>query len=56
MQATYQYILGAWLPSSNYDLDDRIFFCEMGKNYQNTSPDSEELVYIPIREKHNGSL
>ena len=56
MQATYQYILGVWLPSSNYDLDHRMFFCEMGENYQNNSPDSEELVYIPIRKKHHGSL
>ena len=44
-------ILTEWLPESNYDLDDRPHFNILGDKYKNNHPDSEEAVYIPIKEK-----
>ncbi|MDN4166874.1 GyrI-like domain-containing protein [Cytophagales bacterium LB-30] len=47
----FQYILGTWLPSSDYDLDDRPHFEVLGEKYKNNDPDSEEEIWIPIRPK-----
>ena len=44
-------ILTKWLPNSNYNLDDRPHFNVLGDKYKNNDPDSEEDVYIPIKEK-----
>ena len=33
----FQYIFGTWLPSSEYDLDDRPHFEVLGKKYKNLS-------------------
>ena len=44
-------ILTKWLPHSNYNLDDRPHFNVLGDKYKNNDPDSEEDVYIPIKEK-----
>ena len=44
-----QFIFGEWLPNSGYQLDDRPHFAVMGEKYSNTSPDSEEDFYVPIR-------
>lgn len=48
---TYQYILGTWLPNSNYLLDSRPHFAIMGDKYKNEDPGSEEELCIPIRLK-----
>ncbi|MFZ6052495.1 GyrI-like domain-containing protein [Halocola ammonii] len=41
-----------WLPASKYELDDRPHFEVLGKNYKGyNAPDSEEEVWIPVREK-----
>ncbi|WP_425638883.1 GyrI-like domain-containing protein [Algoriphagus yeomjeoni] len=49
--AMYQYILGTWLPSSEYQLDHRPHFAVMGEKYKNNDPDSEEEFWIPIKPK-----
>ena len=50
-QKTFQYIFGQWLPSSEYDLDNRPHFEVLGEKYKNNEEDSEEEVWIPIRPK-----
>jgi AraC family transcriptional regulator len=47
----FQYIFGTWLPASKYALDDRPHFEVLGAKYKNASPDSEEEIWIPIKEK-----
>jgi AraC family transcriptional regulator len=48
---TYQYIYGKWIPSSEYNLDDRPHFALMGEKYKGEAADSEEEFWIPIRRK-----
>ena len=48
----FQYIFGTWLPISEYMLDNRPHFEILGEKYKNDDPDSEEEIWIPIREKH----
>jgi len=48
---TFQYILGTWLPGSDYTLDDRAHFEILGDHYKNDDPDSEEEIWIPIKPK-----
>jgi len=45
------YIMSSWLPQSKYQLDSRPHFNILGKAYKPNSPDSEEMVYIPIKPK-----
>jgi len=47
----FQYILGTWLPSSDYVLDDRPHFEILGDKYKNNDPTSEEEIWIPIKQK-----
>lgn len=47
----FQYILGTWLPSSDYDLDNRPHFEVLGDKYKNNDPTSEEEIWIPIQPK-----
>lgn len=47
----FQYIFGTWLPNSAYELDHRPHFEILGGKYSNTSPESEEEVWIPIKKK-----
>lgn len=46
----FQYILGTWLPASGYMLDNRPHFEKLGEKYRNDSADSEEEIWIPVRE------
>ena len=48
---TFQYILGTWLPNSEYTLDSRPHFEILGEKYKNNDPDSEEEIWIPIKPK-----
>jgi AraC family transcriptional regulator len=48
---TFQYIFGAWLPQSEYDLDTREHFELLGDKYKNDDPDSEEEIWVPIKLK-----
>lgn len=47
----FQYIYGSWMPNSDYSLDDRPHFEILGKKYKNNDPESEEEIWIPIKEK-----
>jgi AraC family transcriptional regulator len=49
----FQYIFGTWLPTSDYDLDDRPHFEVLGDKYKNNDPTSEEEIWIPIQPKGN---
>lgn len=50
-QRTFQYIFGVWLPNSEYKVDDREHFELLGEKYKNESPDSEEEIWIPIKQR-----
>ena len=50
-QAFFQYIYSEWIPNSDYMLDDRPHFEVLGAKYKNNDQNSEEEVWIPIREK-----
>lgn len=47
----YEYIFTSWLPSSNFQLDDRPHFQILGKNYKPNDPESEEEIWIPVIQK-----
>jgi AraC family transcriptional regulator len=47
----FQYIFGTWLPNSEYVLDNRPHFEILGEKYKNSNPNSEEEIWIPIKEK-----
>ena len=47
----FQYIFGSWFPASIYVPDLRPHFEVLGEKYKNNSEDSEEEIWIPIREK-----
>jgi len=47
----FQYILGTWLPDSEYTLDNRPHFEVLGNKYKNNDPESEEEIWIPIKRK-----
>ena len=47
----FQYIFSVWIPNSKYIIDDRPHFEVLGAKYKNNDPDSEEEIWIPIREK-----
>ncbi len=44
----FQYLFGEWLPASGYRLDERPHFEVLGEKYNNTSPDSEEEIWVPV--------
>jgi AraC family transcriptional regulator len=47
----FEYILGTWLPSSSYILDNRPHFEVLGDKYKNNDPTSEEEIWIPIKSR-----
>lgn len=47
----FQYIYGEYLPSSEFELDNRPHFEVLGDRYKNNDPESEEDIYIPIKRK-----
>ena len=49
---TMQHIFTRWLPESNYRLDNRPHFEVLGERYKNNDPNSEEEVWIPIKQKN----
>ena len=48
----YRYILETWLPASDFQYDDRANFAVMGEKYKGEAPDSEEEIWIPVKEKN----
>lgn len=47
----FQYIFETWLPLSEYVLDDRPHFELLGEKYKNNDPNSEEEIWIPVKQK-----
>ena len=47
----FRFILGIWLPNSEYVLDNRPHFEVLGEKYKQGNPDSEEEIWIPIKLK-----
>jgi AraC family transcriptional regulator len=48
---TFGYVFGEWLPNSVFELDHRPHFEVLPAGYDPFSPDGEEEVWIPVREK-----
>jgi AraC family transcriptional regulator len=46
----FRYIFNEWLPGSGYQIDNRPHFEILGEKYKNADADSEEDIYIPIRQ------
>ncbi|TBX70068.1 AraC family transcriptional regulator [Flavobacterium silvisoli] len=49
----FRFIFTEWLPTSGYVLDNRPHFEILGAKYQHNHPDSEEEVWIPIKDNTN---
>jgi AraC family transcriptional regulator len=47
----FDYIFRTWIPNSEYDLDNRPHFEILGAKYKKEDPNSEEEIWIPIKEK-----
>ena len=47
----FQYIFSVWLPNSEFQLDDRPHFEVLGEKYKQGSPDSEEEIWVPVKNK-----
>jgi AraC family transcriptional regulator len=50
-KSTFQYIFTTWLPNSKYTLANRPHFDVLGEKYKNEDVNSEEELWIPIKEK-----
>lgn len=50
--AIYQYVFGEWLQNSPYQMDDRPHFEVLGEKYKNNDPNSEEEIWIPVKERN----
>lgn len=48
---TYHSIFVEWLPNSKYTVDERPHFAVMSEKYKKDDPDSEEDIWIPIKNK-----
>ncbi|KAF2512708.1 GyrI-like domain-containing protein [Flavobacterium zhairuonense] len=48
---TYHTIFAEWLPNSEYTVDDRPHFAVMDEKYKKDDPDSEEEIWIPIKNR-----
>lgn len=49
--AVFEYIFKRWLPTSDFNLDNRPHFEVLDHRYRNNDPSSEEQIWIPIRPK-----
>lgn len=48
----FTYIFNTWFPESDYEVDNtRPHFEVMGDKYNNTSADSEEEIWVPVKHK-----
>ncbi|WP_339925550.1 GyrI-like domain-containing protein [uncultured Cyclobacterium sp.] len=50
-KSIFEYIYCTWVPQYDYQLDDRPHFQVMGDKYSNSSPLSEEEIWIPLKNK-----
>jgi len=46
----YQYIFGEWIPNSGYTVDHRLHFEILGEKYKNGDSNSEEEIWIPVKQ------
>ncbi|PZX94766.1 GyrI-like domain-containing protein [Flavobacterium aquariorum] len=51
--AIFDYIFRTWIPNSKYDLDHRPHFEILGAKYKKDDPNSEEEIWVPIKEKNS---
>ncbi len=49
----FRNIFTGWLPGSGYQLDDRLHFELLGEKYSQGDPQSQEEVWIPIKQIQN---
>jgi AraC family transcriptional regulator len=49
--SVFRYIFSEWLPNSDYTLDHRPHFELLDHTYKNNDPNSEEEIWIPVKEK-----
>jgi AraC family transcriptional regulator len=49
--SVFRFIFAEWLPGSEYRLDDRPHFELLGVRYDNERSDSEEDIWIPVKNK-----
>ncbi|MEN9335656.1 MAG: hypothetical protein RLZZ500_643 [Bacteroidota bacterium] len=47
----FRAIYSQWLPQAGLQWENRPQFEVLGEQYKKSSPDSEELIYIPIRDE-----
>lgn len=47
----FDYIFRTWIPNSKYNLDQRPHFEILGAKYKMDDPNSEEEIWIPIKNK-----
>ena len=47
----FRYIFTTWLPGSQFELDARPHFEILGEKYKNNDPESEEEIWVPVRER-----
>ena len=45
---TMRYIFGTWLPSSDYELDDREHFEVVPEGWSSSDENAQEEIYVPI--------
>lgn len=50
-KSIFQYIFSEWLPNSDFYLDHRPHFEVLGEKYKNNDPNSEEEIWIPIKNR-----
>jgi AraC family transcriptional regulator len=48
---TYHFIFTQWLPNSEYNVDERPHFAVMTEKYKKEDPNSEEEIWIPVKNK-----
>ncbi|MFD2938659.1 GyrI-like domain-containing protein [Flavobacterium notoginsengisoli] len=48
---TYHTIFAEWLPNSDYTVDERPHFAVMDEKYKKDDPNSEEEIWIPIKNR-----
>jgi len=49
-EITFKHIFGKWLPQSGYTIDRRPHFEILGEKYKHEDPDSEEEIWIPVKQ------
>lgn len=47
----FHHIFGTWIPASEYEVDKRPHFDVLGEKYKGNDPDSEEEIWVPVKQK-----